>query len=314
MDNGRLEPLEALEKDYYLDERNGWYSDGEQRDSESSDDELREQLRELAGLQCQSRKQKQRGKVKKLDKFESDMDIELSENFVAHASRIFSLKKNGNSENLESVFLSLLCHFKSVTFENQLNKPECSSKSFDNDSNLLYKALNKISKEERNEAVEFYDSDEDEDNERWVHHHREQLKIVKSLNSSSEEDRRTKQEKDQNHETDAVLSCPACMSLLTRDCQRHELYLNQYRAVFVENCSVVQNEVLFLPRSGKDKQKARKNAAGVKPNTVVDPANITTLPKEDLFHPVLCSVCATNVGVYDYEAIFHFFNVLTGYA
>lgn len=34
MDSGRLEPLETLEKDYYLDARNGWYSDGEQRDSE----------------------------------------------------------------------------------------------------------------------------------------------------------------------------------------------------------------------------------------------------------------------------------------
>lgn len=34
MDSRRLEPLETLEKDYYLDERNGWYSDGEQRDSE----------------------------------------------------------------------------------------------------------------------------------------------------------------------------------------------------------------------------------------------------------------------------------------
>lgn len=29
----RLKPLETLEKDYYLDERSGWYSDGEQRDS-----------------------------------------------------------------------------------------------------------------------------------------------------------------------------------------------------------------------------------------------------------------------------------------
>lgn len=34
MENGRLEPLEALENDYYLDERSGWYSDGGQRDSE----------------------------------------------------------------------------------------------------------------------------------------------------------------------------------------------------------------------------------------------------------------------------------------
>ncbi|VDO59574.1 unnamed protein product [Onchocerca flexuosa] len=34
MESERLEPLETLEKDYYLGERNGWYSDGEQRDSE----------------------------------------------------------------------------------------------------------------------------------------------------------------------------------------------------------------------------------------------------------------------------------------
>lgn len=34
MENERLEPLETLEKDYYLGERNGWYSDGEQRESE----------------------------------------------------------------------------------------------------------------------------------------------------------------------------------------------------------------------------------------------------------------------------------------
>lgn len=117
-----------------------------------------------------------------------------------------------------------------------------------------------------------------------------------------------------------------------------------FRAIFVENCHVVKNEVLFLPQSGKNRRKARKNALGVilvqnfqcflqkytilldycqnflksflgvKPNTVVDPANIALLPKEDLFHPVLCSVCATNIGVYNYEEVFHFFNVLTGYA
>ena len=30
----RLEPFEKLEKDYYLGERDGWYSDGENRDSD----------------------------------------------------------------------------------------------------------------------------------------------------------------------------------------------------------------------------------------------------------------------------------------
>ncbi|VDN92744.1 unnamed protein product [Brugia pahangi] len=375
MGSERLEPLETLEKDYYLDERNDWYSEGEQRDSESSDDELREQLLELAGMRCDSEKGKrnilnyfkaitswnnlrlanlivefafvsERGKVKKRDEFEADMNSELSENFVAHASKIFLLKE-GNARKLEindeneidakghdskaiqnettsnsyvspSTSNNNFSNFaKPVTFENQLDKLtdfERSSKSFSDNSNLSDKTSNKATKKAKNEAVEFYDSDEDEDNECWVRHHREQLKIVKPLNSFSNEDDGTKQKKDQDHATDAVLSCPACMSLLTRDCQRHELYLNQYRAIFVENCNVVKNEVLFLPQSGKNKHKARKNVAGIKPNAVVDAAVSTVLPKEDLFHPVLCSICTTNVGVYDYEEVFHFFNVLTGYA
>lgn len=63
-------------------------------------------------------------------------------------------------------------------------------------------------------------------------HHRQQLKIVKSSNCPSKDDDNTQQKKDKDNDTDAVLSCPACMSLLTRDCQRHEVYLNQYRYDF----------------------------------------------------------------------------------
>uniref|UniRef100_A0A915PWA5 E2F-associated phosphoprotein n=1 Tax=Setaria digitata TaxID=48799 RepID=A0A915PWA5_9BILA len=336
----RLEPLEALEKDYYLGERNGWYSDVEQRDSESSDDELREKLSELAGVRCDLKK-KQHEKPKK-DEFESDMDDELSESFVAHASKMFSPPKEGNILRIgneidemeaesngqktlanEGVASSAKSQnssdksTKSVFFENQSDSftdiGQTEKSSFDDEDNLLRKAVNKATRVIKNEAVEFYDSEEDEDNEHWVHYHREQLKIVKSFNSSFKENEKM-DGKSVNHETDAALSCPACMSLLTRDCQRHELYRNQYRAIFVENCNVVRNEMLFLPQSGKNKRKSRKNAAGIKPNSSVDPGDVATLPKEDLFHPVLCSICSTNVGVYDYEEVFHFFNVLAGYA
>lgn len=37
-------------------------------------------------------------------------------------------------------------------------------------------------------------------------------------------------------DSDAVLSCPACMCLLTRDCQRHELFPNQYRYYLFHLC------------------------------------------------------------------------------
>ncbi|GFR39703.1 hypothetical protein Agub_g182, partial [Astrephomene gubernaculifera] len=38
--------------------------------------------------------------------------------------------------------------------------------------------------------------------------------------------------------SDAVLSCPGCFTTLCIDCQRHEKFHQQYRAMFVMNCQV----------------------------------------------------------------------------
>ena len=43
--------------------------------------------------------------------------------------------------------------------------------------------------------------------------------------------------------SDATLSCPACMTTLTMDCQKHEVFAHQFRAMFVSNCVVDQNQV-----------------------------------------------------------------------
>lgn len=59
---------------------------------------------------------------------------------------------------------------------------------------------------------EFYDPEADERDERWV----------------------AKQRK--GHKSDAVLSCPLCFTTLCLDCQQHERYENQFRAMFVMNC------------------------------------------------------------------------------
>lgn len=38
--------------------------------------------------------------------------------------------------------------------------------------------------------------------------------------------------------SDAVLACPCCLSIVCMDCQQHERYVNQYRAMFVMNILV----------------------------------------------------------------------------
>ncbi|WVY94564.1 hypothetical protein V8G54_033652 [Vigna mungo] len=67
---------------------------------------------------------------------------------------------------------------------------------------------------------EFYDPDLDDKNEQWIH------------------------KKRQGRVSDAVLSCPACFTTLCLECQRHEKYLTQYRAVFVANCKIGNDKVL----------------------------------------------------------------------
>ena len=36
--------------------------------------------------------------------------------------------------------------------------------------------------------------------------------------------------------------------------------------------------------------------------------------KEEVFYPVKCSVCTSEVGVYDDDEVYHFFNVLASYS
>ena len=60
--------------------------------------------------------------------------------------------------------------------------------------------------------VEFYDNGADEQDQAWVSKQR------------------------QGRRSDAILSCPGCLTTVCVDCQRHEFVTTQYRAMFVTNC------------------------------------------------------------------------------
>ncbi|KAI3467904.1 hypothetical protein Pfo_024567 [Paulownia fortunei] len=117
---------------------------------------------------------------------------------------------------------------------------------------------------------EFYDPKLDDNDELWV------------------------QKQRRGRTSDAVLSCPACFTTLCLDCQRHEKYVTQYRAIFVVNCRI--KEEVSQPGS-----KRRRNKRGSK--TEAGPAAET-------FNCVCCSVCSTEVGVIDEDEVYHFLNVL----
>ncbi|XP_006647572.2 E2F-associated phosphoprotein [Oryza brachyantha] len=124
---------------------------------------------------------------------------------------------------------------------------------------------------------EFYDPELDDADERWVNRQRK------------------------GRTSDAVLSCPACFTTLCLDCQRHEIYVNQYRAMFVRNCKVKTDQIL---REGKGKRKNRKGKAA-NSSATSEGEN-----KGAVYHPVCCEVCSTEVGVFDEDEVYHFFNVI----
>lgn len=96
----------------------------------------------------------------------------------------------------------------------------------------------------------------------------------------------------QGRQSAAILSCPCCLDTVCMDCQQHEVYHNQFRAMFVRNCKVVTTEVLRT-----DTSSARAPAS-------------RTPPVAEVYHPVHCATCNTHIGVRDADEVFHFFNVV----
>ena len=137
-----------------------------------------------------------------------------------------------------------------------------------------------------------YDPNSDENDQKWVDNQRPKLSkpLLSSVGSTSSSTKVLK--------SDATLNCPACMALLCHDCQRHEIYRTQYRAMFVFNCKIDFTEKLQY----KQKQKKRKR----------DP-NSDVSNRLDTYFPVFCDQCNTQVAVYDADEIYHFFGVLASF-
>eukprot|EP00736_Rhodelphis_marinus_P006240 Rmarinus@m.20001 len=141
---------------------------------------------------------------------------------------------------------------------------------------------------------DLYDSHADDSDEEWVTENltsqgrKDRLSQVVPPRLGREKQKEPKKKpqkaKDESEEsdrafgTDAILSCPACFTTLCVQCQRHEIYTTQYRAVSVLECRVGDN-VLQDPKS----------TCG------------------ETFRPVQCDHCGADVAVLDDDDVYHFF-------
>ena len=138
----------------------------------------------------------------------------------------------------------------------------------------------------------YYDPDIDKQNEEWMASKRNEFK--------SEDDKLTK------CKSDAVLSCPACMVTVCVDCQRHDLYKNQFRAMFVLNCDIDEKQFLRYEHKNISKKRRKREGPGKLVEYIPDETNSLT----DIYNPVKCRFCKTEIAVYDADEIYHFFNVI----
>ena len=125
-------------------------------------------------------------------------------------------------------------------------------------------------------------------------------------------------------ESDAVLSCPCCFTTLCLDCQRHTSFASQYRAMFVQHCRTLTNRPVqprspSTPSRKRQERKRHRQREGAEEEEEEEVEEAKEggggAQGAELFFPVCCNKCGTEVGVVDADEVYHFYHVLdTGVA
>jgi len=114
-------------------------------------------------------------------------------------------------------------------------------------------------------------------------------------------------------DSDAVLSCPCCFTTVCMDCQQHEKYNNQYRAMFVMNIGVNWHRKMIF----NEENSILEDTVGttiIENNTKSSDTPISTENKDDVvcfYYPVFCSNCGTEVAALNMDdEVYHFYGCI----
>ncbi|XP_049622735.1 E2F-associated phosphoprotein isoform X1 [Suncus etruscus] len=226
------------------------------------------------------------------DEFEKEMEAELNSTIKTMEDKLSSLVK-GSSLGNGQVGTAASKYYDDIYFDSD-------SEDEDKTAQVTKKKEKKRHRIPTNDEL-LYDPDKDNRDQAWVD---AQRRGYHGLGI-----RRSHQQQRPVPNSDAVLNCPACMTTLCLDCQRHESYKTQYRAMFVMNCSVNKDEVLRykIPENRKKRRSNKKMRSN-------DEDAAGQEETDELYHPVMCTECSTEVAVYDKDEVFHFFNVLASHS
>ncbi|CAG8774354.1 16176_t:CDS:2 [Racocetra persica] len=203
-------------------------------------------------------------------------------------------------------------YYEDIYFDSDLdNETGEVDKEQSNSTEATYSIKKQKLRKKLTEDELFYDPKMDDDDELW-------MKKKLAQHDIETTDQTTKETINQiaAKETDAILSCPMCFTVLSYHTQKHSLYSTQYRAIFVENCKVNRSERLIytdkenLKAHNKNKNKRLSDKQKQRPNSTDENTLEKSTAKGEIYYPVECEICGTKVAVMNDEEVFHFFNVI----
>ena len=155
---------------------------------------------------------------------------------------------------------------------------------------------------------EFYDANLDDEDEVYVYKHmrggvQENFKIISQPKGDQpSESKSIKAYKPRN--SDAVLSCPCCFNIVCMDCQRHQKYLNQFRAMFVMGITVDWHSRLVYDED----QEALVPKPELPDEHVPEEESDFLRHKDGEYFSVLCANCRTQVAALDMKEELYYFH------
>lgn len=164
--------------------------------------------------------------------------------------------------------------------------------------------LYKLDPSNPSNADVYYDSNLDAEDEAYVYRNmrggrKETVTVIKNQNGENVAKRLSVYKP---RSSDAVLQCPLCFQLICMDCQRHERYWNQFRAMFVMGISVDWNQKLVYDEL--QQALVEKQTPG---DESLSPEDLTNHVDDEYF-AVLCANCHTRVAALDMKEEVYYFH------
>lgn len=230
------------------------------------------------------------GPMRSMISNQSDTDQRLLSSTINQSSNSFNLLRGSKKVRFKGNEKENILDYYPETVENDIDYDEEGVEGDDNDDHEDVDPSDDDPSDDDDGIGEdlFYDPNEDEKNQKWMdkqkfsNYYRHFIARLKEEDKEEKDSLRNRKDRQTNPASssssndhnrssrksnrttaainDVKLNCPCCLSLLCLDCQRHEIYKTQYRAMFVVNCRIdFQKRLIYRNKSREEKKKRFRN-------------------------------------------------------